>query len=86
MTATNCKICGDDTSEAELDSSGWVCSNCLEQTNVNDVRWQIAMRLDGLDSGQLQELNELIDHLTGLNRKPDKFVGVPVRRTARLGR
>jgi hypothetical protein len=86
MNATNCKFCGADTSKAKLDSCGWLCSSCLEEADFRNVRWEIVMRLDGLDSGELGEVTELIHHLTGVNRKPDKFVGVPVRRTARRGR
>jgi hypothetical protein len=53
-----------------------MCSDCLEQTKTESVRWALALRLQALDSGQLREVDELIDHLIGSNRQPRKFVGV----------
>jgi hypothetical protein len=71
-----CRICGDDTSEAELDFCGGMCSDCLEQIKTESVRWLIALRLEKLDPGQLREVDELINHLTGAVRQSGKFVGV----------
>jgi hypothetical protein len=74
---TYCKTCGDDTSEAELDFCGGMCSECFEAVKAEGFRWRVAVRLQHLDPGQLREVDELIDHLTGSRRQAAKFVGVP---------